>query len=181
MLLSVSDRERCLAQATHVHHKADHRCARLLIEIQARDLQGVHCEDVMMGRPRRWCRSAIAGLTEVCTRLYCSSGQILAATGARRQLLHGGWNIGDNPMPPSRTGRGIGIVTRYHEALGSFRRAFPSQMGRSIAARITHPVENLRLGHSLPILKIIARKPKPRHIGIYANIDWELGSEVIFD
>src|SRR5271156_3036212 len=49
LLSGVRNRQRGFAEAVHVHHETDQRCARLRIEFELFYLQGVDCEDVVMG------------------------------------------------------------------------------------------------------------------------------------
>src|SRR5579859_4039975 len=117
-------------------------------------------ENVTVRRPGRRRGPAIAGRSKIRASLQSSSRQPFSASAVRRKLFHRSRNVRDDPVPPARPGRRIRIVRREDKTLGAFRRAFPSQMRRTVAARVAHSLEHLSLGHPSTLFEIVTPQAK---------------------
>src|SRR5262249_49106111 len=114
-------------------------------------------EDISMWRTRRRRSTAISRRAEIGAALNRAVRQLgLAASGAAGKLRHACRNIGNDPVPPARAGRSIGIIHRDDEALGTCRRAAPGEVRREVSTGIAHAAEDLRLRQALAIGDIVA-------------------------
>uniref|UniRef100_A0A182S5X9 6-phosphogluconolactonase n=1 Tax=Anopheles maculatus TaxID=74869 RepID=A0A182S5X9_9DIPT len=111
---------RGIAQAMEVNIEANHRTARAFVDLNAFHVQRMDGELITMAFTLRRCRTAITCLAEVGAGLHGTGWQPRhTGTGTLRQFTHLSRNIGHDPVPPARAGRGIGIVHRHHKAFGA--------------------------------------------------------------
>ncbi len=118
-----------------------------------------------MSCPNGGTRPSISPLAIVIPTLNAASRCRSLAARASRQFKHCPGDIKDDPMPPARAGRCIGIKNSDRKALCATRRTRPMKLRRNIRPAASRPIEQAFLRYASAFVPPSAYKTEPSSCG----------------
>ena len=114
-----------------------------------------------MSCPDRGTRPSISPLAIVIPTLNAARRCRSLAARASRQFKHCPGDIKYDPMPPSRTGRCIGIKNSDRKAPCATRRSRPMKLRRNVRPAASRPIEQIFLRHASAFVPRSAYETEP--------------------